>query len=137
MERILDNYSPSTLVRHKLSNQYMQDKQNRLIDSIVRMSQRDRLIRSVTPLDIQTGETGVRTTASGQARTILMPDKWSPNGWSYKTREDIEGQQNFIRKVENITGIYSKRYDEKPSRRSKSNLKKLNEDLSQDGLLLS
>jgi len=112
----------------------MQDKQNRLIDSIVRMGQRDRLIRSVTPLEVKNE---VRATAGGQARTILMPDRWSPNGWSYKTREDIEGQQNFVRKVENITGIYSKRYDEKPSRRSKSNLKKLNEDLSQDGLLLS
>jgi len=134
MERILDNYSPSTLIRHQVSNQYMQDKQNRLIDSIVRMDQRDRLIRSVTPLEVKNE---VRATTGEQARTILMPDRWSPNGWSYKTREDIEGQQNFVRKVENITGIYSKRYDEKPSRRSKSNLKKLNEDLSQDGLLLS
>lgn len=108
MERILDNYSPSTLVRHQLSNQYMQNKQNRLIDSIVRLSKRDRLIRSVTPLEVKSE---VRATAGGEARTILMPDKWSPNGWSYKTREDIEGQQNFIRKVENITGIYSKRYE--------------------------
>jgi len=74
----------------------------------VRLSKRDRPIRSVTPLEVKSE---VRATAGGEARTILMPDKWSPNGWSYKTREDIEAQQNFIRKVENITGIYSKRYE--------------------------
>jgi len=116
----------------------MNDKQNRLIDSILKISQKNRLIRSITPIDAKSIETGGRLAESGgQARTILMPDRWSPNGWSYKTREDIENQQNFVRKVENITGIYSKRYEDSPTRRSKSHLKKLNEDLSLDGLLLS
>jgi len=43
----------------------------------------------------------------GQARTILMPDRWNPGGWSYKTQEDIERQRNFLRKVENLSGMYS------------------------------
>jgi hypothetical protein len=113
----------------------MQDKQNRLIDSILKISQRNKLIRSITPLEVKSIEATAES--GGQARTILMPDRWSPNGWSYKTREDIESQRNFVKKVENITGIYSKRYEVSPTRRSKSHIKKLNEDLSHDGLLLS
>ena len=93
MERILDNYSPSSLIRHSTSNQYMKNKQNRLIDSILKISQRNRVIRSITPIEINSIEKGVPTaTSGGNARTILMPDRWSPNGWSYKTKEDIENQ---------------------------------------------